>query len=225
MAFKMPLFDSDNLRVEIARKNIAFPYPSRIGLAVYRTHRDDPDSEVLPIWNGLLTGAKIANNEAEMQCETLLSLMARRGLEDKWQHPCNFFLYKQNGGRCPVDKALHRRIATVTAISGNTVTVSGLGAFVNGWFAAGLAETADSDARDILGWVQSTGILTLTAAFPLTTLQLGSTFNVFDGCQHRYVEDCVIKYGSETDNGDGYGGYPYTPLSNAWVTGLYGSNN
>lgn len=220
LTFKMSLFDQDGLRLPIPRLNIPHPYPSRVGVAVYRTHRSDPDQEVRPIWNGLLKGATIANNEAEIACETLLSLMSRRGLSDKWQLPCNFFLYKQNGGRCPVDKEAHRRPATVTTISKNLITVTGLGAFADDWFKAGMAEASDGDVRDVLASDQSSGVITLTAAFPSTTIQVGSSIDIFDGCQHRYNEDCVVKFGSETNNGEAFGGFPFTPKDNAFVSGL-----
>lgn len=220
ISFRMKLSDTFGRPLDLPRLNIARAYPSRVGLALYRTNRADPDGEVVPMWNGLVKTVPIIKGEAEFECETLLTAMRRYGLTDKWQHLCNAFLYKEHGGRCPVSMASHRRPATVTAISGRTITVSGVGAFEDHWFKAGFLVTENGDTRDVLASVQSSGLITLTAGLPSTSLRVGSAVDLYDGCDHVYSTCHGPKFAAETEDGDAFRAAPYTPLSNAFKTGV-----
>jgi hypothetical protein len=220
VTFSLPLKGIDGLSHPIPRLNMAHVYPSRIGVAIYRTHRDDADAEFKPFWNGLLKGQSVENDEAHMECETWLAAMRRRGLVDKWQRLCNYFLYREHGSRCPVSLATHARSCTVTAVSGSTITVSGLGAYADNWFRGGFVEAGDGDVRDVLSWVQSTGVLTMTAAMPSTTIQVGTVLTAYDGCDHLYSTCQSGKFSAETNDGDYFGGFPFGPERNPHQSGI-----
>jgi hypothetical protein len=115
--------------------------------------------------------------------------------------------------------ANHRRPATVMAINGATVTVSGVEAFIDDWFKAGFLITANGDTRDVLASDQSSGLITLTAALPSTSLGLGDTLDLYDGCDHVYAT-CFGKFGDETEDGDAFLAFPYTPLDNVFQSGV-----
>ena len=82
VSFGMKLSDTTGRPYDLPRLNIARAYPSRIGLAIYRTNLADPDGEVVPWWNGLVKTIPVVKGEAQFECETLLAAMRRYGLTD-----------------------------------------------------------------------------------------------------------------------------------------------
>lgn len=216
VSFRMSINDIDGNPIEIPRINIIYPYPSSIGLAIYKVSISDVGGVVdnSYLWNGVVKSIRLEGNEAVIEGETLISAMRKRGLTDRFQSLCNFYLYVEMGGRCPVLMANHERTATVTDIDENTITVSGVSSFADDWFKAGFAKTSNGDTRDILGNIQSTGVITLTAAFPSTTLGIGDTILLYDGCDHTYATCKSVKFSAETDNGEAFGGFPFSPDKN-----------
>lgn len=223
ISFTMALSDLDGNQIAIPRLNIAFPYPSRIGLTIYRYHH--VTGTYTPAWTGLVKQITPAGHEAEIECETLLTAMKRMGLADKFQTLCNFFLYSEFGGRCPVVLANHARPGTVAEPpTGNALKISGISAFGDNQFAGGFIEAANGDTRDILASEQATGLITITGAFPSSTVQSGSSVTLYDGCNHTNdtTHGCrAPRFTVETNDGEAYGGFPHGPDKNVFSSGLH----
>lgn len=191
--------------------------PSPYWLTLFSVHFGETETKQL--WQGRIFDVKRKGALAEIRLESIITAQNRMGLQREFQVLCNNFL--GDGIGCPVNLALRARPATVTAITGNTITVSGLGAFINEWFEGGFVELADGDRRDVVKSVQSTGVLTLARRFSSSSLATGDPVTVYDGCKHRHQEDCISKFGSETNNGEAFGGYPYAGSRNPFKTGVH----
>lgn len=197
---------------EYLRRKPATPYC----LTLFRIHFGD--DEVKQLWQGRIMTMRPKGDVAEFQLESILTALNRMGLQKEYQNLCNHTLY--DGIGCPVVKALHARAGTVTAIAGDTITVSGLTLFIDDWFNGGFIELADGDQRDVIRSTQSTGLLRVTHRFAASCLQVGDPVTVYDGCQHRWIEDCLGKFATETTDGEAHGGYPLTGSRNPFKTGV-----
>lgn len=124
-------------------------------------------------------------------------------------HQCGLLLY---GTDCGASTVGHTYTGTVTAVSGNTITVSGAGAsgldFVSGWAQSAGGE----DLRTVLA--QSGDVMTLL--IPFATSPLGSTVTLFEGCDHLIDGDCQARFGRGLE----YGGFPYVPSKDIFRSGV-----
>lgn len=126
-----------------------------------------------------------------------------------YQGQCNHQLY---GPGCGVDPAPYRHSGIVTAVSGNTITVSGLNAsgldFKGGW----VRPATVNDPRLILS--QSGDVLTLL--LPFAASALNQTVDAFAGCDHNLTGDCSNTF----DNAINFGGFAFVPNKNIFTTGM-----
>lgn len=113
-------------------------------------------------------------------------------------------------GRCGVDLAALTRLATVVAVDGARVTVSGVSDVAAGWFADGVAVVtggaADGQRRGI-GWHALAGdnaLVVLRKVVP--GLVPGVMLALAPGCDKRW-ETCGAKFG----NGLNFQGFPHLP--------------
>lgn len=203
------------VRSDLVREYHRTP-PSPYWLTLFSVHFGETETKQL--WQGRIFDVKQKGALAELRLESIITAQNRMGLQREFQVLCNNFL--GDGIGCPVNLALRARPATVTAISGNSITVSGLSAFIDEWFEGGFVELADGDRRDVIKSRQSTGILTLTRHFSSQSLVLGDPLTVYAGCKHRWQEDCIGKFGDETNNGESHGGYPFAGSRNPFKTGV-----
>lgn len=192
--------------------------PSPYWLTLFSVHYGDTDTKQL--WQGrvLEVTLKTGSRVAEVRLESIITALNRTGCQRAFSVLCNHTLYDGRG--CPVTRSLHARPATVSAIDQDTITVTGLGAYIDTWFDGGYVELSDGDRRDVIKSVQSTGVLTLTRRFSSASLTVGDPVTVYDGCKLRHSEDCVGKFGSETNNGEAHGGFPYAGSRNPFKTGV-----
>jgi hypothetical protein len=214
---KAELLVSLPIDAELAREYRRTP-PSPFWLTFLSVHFGDTDTK--QFWQGriLTVTPKTASRIAEIRLESIITAMNRQGLQPSYGNLCANTLY--DGIGCPVARGLHTRAATVTNITGNTITVTGLGSFIDTWFEGGYVELADLDRRDIVKSVQSTGVLTLTRRFSSLSLQVSDPVTVYDGCKHRHAEDCIAKFGGETNNGEACRCFPYGGARNPFKTGV-----
>lgn len=96
-------------------------------------------------------------------------------------------------------------------VSEPTITVSGLSQ-LNDYYRAGMIRLADRDMRTVDLALTSGGnkVLTLSRAFPSTSVQVGDTVEVFAG-DDLTQETCSVKFGAATDSGAAWGGWKLTP--------------
>lgn len=127
-----------------------------------------------------------------------------------FQGPCNHQLYSP---LCGSDPAAHTFTGTVAAVSGATITVSGLDAsgmdFVGGY----CHPTATSDFRMVIA--QAVDVLTLL--LPFAQSPLGQSIDVLEGCDHT-LEDCANLH----DRVVAFGGFAWCPgdSNNPFRTGV-----
>jgi len=189
---------------------------SAFWLTLFRVHFGETETKQL--WQGRVLDIATKGELATITLESILKALNRQGRQDDYGSLCANALY--DGIGCPVQKALHARPATVTDIDGDNITVTGLAAFLDEWFEGGVVEIADGDQRDVTKSVQSTGVLTLTRYFSSESLQIGDPVTVYDGCKHRHQEDCIGKFGAETNNGESCRCFPYGGSRNPFKTGV-----
>jgi len=185
-------------------------------LTLRRFHRDDGATpQVITSFIGTVHAARFGDDGQSLVFPVysleygLSKTVPRFG----FQSVCNNVLYDFLCGVDEDDPA-NKFTSTVTAISGNDITVAGAGAFGGGnQFSAGFAKPqAFNDFRTILG--QAGDVLTLMLPFPMALL--GSTVVVYRGCDHLIEGDCSLKHANVGNNG----GYPWVPRKNPFVTGL-----
>jgi hypothetical protein len=123
---------------------------------------------------------------------------------------CNLMLYSPDCGASTVGHSLLS--ATVTAVSGNTITVAGVAASGLDFVSCYVKPNGQDDLRTIYG--QSGDVLTLL--LPFASSPLGSTVDVFEGCDHLQDGDCQTKFGRGIDNG----GFFFVPLKDIFQNGL-----
>jgi uncharacterized phage protein (TIGR02218 family) len=126
-----------------------------------------------------------------------------------FQATCNNVLFDAN---CKISSGSWKHTDVVTLVDGNEITVSGLlSAKGDGWATGGFVAHGTSDYRLIL--VQSGDICTLSLPFYADVA--GETVDVFAGCA-RNISVCNSKF----SNAINFGGCPYVPTKNIFVTGV-----
>lgn len=176
------------------------------------------ETETKQLWQGRVIEVTRKGKLAELRLESVLTTLNRLGLQPGFGLLCRHYLY--DGVGCPVQRSNHARPATVSAIDGDTLTTTGLGTYVDDWFRGGYVELADGDRRDVIHSEQATGDLILVRNFSAESLQVLDPVTAFDGCQHRWQEDCIGKFGGETNNGEAHGGFPFGGAKNPFKTGV-----
>ena len=121
---------------------------------------------------------------------------------------CRHFLYDENCGLAADD---HKYEAAVTAVSGRTLTVSGLSGLGASWAKYGYVRYGDDEYRQIVG--QTGDTLELMYAFEVDLT--GETVAVFEGCD-RSVTRCVELQGDASN----FGGWPFVPTINIFAQGV-----
>lgn len=150
------------------------------------------------------------NDTAILGCQSLEFALSRTIPNFVYSGVCNWFLY---GAGCGADPSAHSLVsAPVTAVSGNTITVTGVAAsgkdFVGGYCKMGTF----SDFRMVIA--QAGDVLTLLLPFAVNPL--GGTVDAFEGCDHSLLGDCETKFGRGVE----FGGFYYVPKKNIFRSGL-----
>jgi hypothetical protein len=168
-------------------------------------------THVEPHWSGRIVRIawKDSFRAVEINCRTEHDIRFSRESNTESLHPlCRFHV---GDGRCPVNIENFKETATVVAISGDvsepTMQVSGL-TQIDAYYKGGMVRTGDGDMRTVLQSVA--GVLTLSRAFPSTTVQVGDAVDVFAG-DDLTLETCATIFGAETEGGAAWGGWQHTP--------------
>jgi hypothetical protein len=191
----------DDLTVPMAY--ISHPPPASISLQIWEVLAVSGSliTEVAPHWAGKIVrvGWKDSFRAVELTCKTLQEIhFSREALTESLNPLCRFHI---GDGRCPVNLEDFKESVVVSNksddISEPTITVTGL-AHADSYYTGGMVRTSDNDWRSVDKCVG--GVLTLSRAFPATTVQLGDTVDVFAG-DDLTVETCSVLFGSATNSG------------------------
>jgi hypothetical protein len=201
----------------VAMSYISHPPPFKTSLRIWEVLATEIDgntliaTEVDPHWAGRIM--RIAWRDSfrsvEMTCKTQQEIHFSRETNVESLNPlCRFHV---GDGRCPVNIEDFKEAATVSGksedISEPTITVTGL-AQIDSYYVPGMVRLADGDMRQIEA--AASGVLTLSRAFPSSSVQIGDTVEVFAG-DDLTQETCSVKFGAATNSGEAWGGWKLTP--------------
>lgn len=165
---------------------------------------------VEPHWKGVFVRVAWRDKftRAEITCKTRQEIHFGRETNTESLHPlCRFHL---GDGRCPVNIENFKETVTVTNISNDisepTITVSGIASPHT--YRAGMIRLSDNDYRTIEE--QAAGVLTLSRAFPTSSVQIGDVVEIFLG-DDLTQETCEVVFGADTEDGAAHGGWNLTP--------------
>lgn len=204
--------------LDVAINYISHPPPFETELTIYEVKAVNglDVTEVAPHWRGMVVRIAWRDNftVADLTCRTRWDVhSSKETLTESLNPLCRFHL---GDGRCPVNIENFKETATVTALSGDisepTVTVDSLVQVTDTYYKAGMIRVGNGDMRTVDKCVTSGGdrVLTLSRAFPSTSLQVGDTVEVFAG-DDLTLETCTVIFGSETESGAAWGGWKLTP--------------
>jgi uncharacterized phage protein (TIGR02218 family) len=156
-----------------------------------------------------------------LTCESVFSTLRRAGVRAKYQRLCRHALY---GRGCGLDIAISWLTGTVTAVSGNAVTIPEAAGQPDGWFRGGVLRFGTQ-----LGFITGHAGALLTLSRPMPELaaaiaapdidpDTGDPLPVFvdlaPGCDLR-AATCAAKFG----NLPNFGGFPDIPGRNPFGGG------
>lgn len=184
----------------------------RATLTVQRLQRGDtPTPERLTLFQGYVQSVAFLNDGrlAKIAAVPSSAAQSRPIPRFTFQGSCNHVLY-DNG--CKVVAGDFKHTGLVTAVNGNVITVDGAGAFIDDYFTSGFVDAAGGlDARLVLSHTGDD--LTLLLPFPFTIV--GSTIDVYAGCDHT-LPTCKVKF----NNVINFGGFAFVPKRNIFNSGL-----
>lgn len=180
-------------------------------LTVRRLHVGDSDSIV--VWSGRLLGVEFQGSRAVMTCEPVTTSLRRTGLRRIYQRQCPHVLY---GTSCGVNKSSFAVPATLSAVSGVSLTSATFGLYAAGYFAGGYIEFDNAGVIERRFITEHTGTL-IKINLPLIGLDIGVSITAYAGCDHT-IPTCKNTF----NNLGNYGGFPYIPRKNPFGgNGIY----
>src|SRR5690606_3267373 len=132
-----------------------------VTLTIFRGH-EQVLGETVAHWKGRVVGAEVEGVQILLNCESVFSTLRRAGVRAKYQRLCRHALY---GRGCGLEIAFHWQTGTVTAVSGNALTIPEAAGHSDGWFRGGVLRL---DAQ--LGFITGHAGSTLTLSRPMPEL-------------------------------------------------------
>lgn len=187
---------------------------SKATVSIIRLQVDETptfDTQVL-IYKGEVKSVSYPDNgyTAQVNCQGIESAFNQVLPRFTFSGQCNHVLYD---GGCKVDPASFDLIGTVSAVSGNVITLPGANAQADGYWTAGYATPVGSDDfRLILAHSGND----LTLLLPFAEDVDGQDVQIFAGCDHVLTGDCANKF----DNVLEFGGFAFVPTRNPFQDGV-----
>jgi uncharacterized phage protein (TIGR02218 family) len=184
-------------------------------LKIERIQRPDgPGFEVVTIFNGKIASVAFqkSGREAKIKVVPLVSAQSKPVPNHTYQSLCNHVLYDDLCQVDDTDPSFRLSTAAVTAVSGNTITVTGADAHGDGYYTGGFVEAAGAVDRRLI--LDQTGTV-LTLLLPFTSSPLSTNVTVFAGCDHS-IATCKSKFNIVIN----FGGFAWVPSKNVFETGL-----
>ncbi len=158
-------------------------------------------------WLGRVLGIEIADDTAQVACESAQVSLKRIGLRRLYSRQCSHVLYSDACGAAPVSQS-----ATVLSAAGRRVDlVGGTPPALLAALPGGLLQLANGARHMIIG-ADSVGVELLA---PLQ-LPAGAVVQLVAGCDHS-TAICASRF----NNLNNYGGFPHLPNKNPFSTGVF----
>jgi uncharacterized phage protein (TIGR02218 family) len=198
-----------------ARRFLAPIGNTPVTLTIFRGH-EQVLGETVAHWKGRVVGAEVEGTRILLNCESVFSTLRRAGVRAKYQRLCRHALF---GRGCGLDIALHWQTGTVTAVSGNAVTIPEAAGQPDGWFRGGVLRFGTQ-----LGFIIGHTGAALTLSRPMSDLAAALAAPEIDpvtgaspplladiapGCDLR-AATCATKFGNILN----FGGFPEIPGRN-----------
>lgn len=184
-------------------------------VTIERIQRSDgPAFQVVTIFTGKIESVafKKRGREAQLRVVPLVQAQSKPVPNHTYQSLCNHHLYDDLCQVDDTDPSYRLTTAPVTAVSGNTITVTGADANGDGYYTKGWVESAGAAERRLI--LDQTGTV-LTLLLPFGTSPLSTNVTVFAGCDQS-VATCKSKF----DNVINFGGFAWIPSKNVFETGI-----
>lgn len=180
--------------------------PPKLTLELWRAHPDNFNDTLL-MWTGEVISWSIEKRTAKLRVPSLFTYLLSQPLpRPKYQAPCNHVLYDEF---CRVNPSSFSHSTTITAISGNSVTLAA-NPFANGLCNGG--EMIVGLERRMI--ISNTGLVfTVSSAFAEASASQSVTIR--QGCNRSFTE-CRTKF----NNGINFGGFPHVPDRNPFSSSL-----
>ena len=182
-------------------------------LTVWRSHLDDPDEEYQVVAKERIVSGEPKGNTIVIKTESIFTSARFGGRRSRFQKSCRHALYFKG---CNLNRADFETAATVSAIDGNTLTISEAADQVDGYYKSGIVNYGG-----LFGWIADHTGDQVTLTFPIVGLADDVTTNgsasvkIAPGCD-RSLTTCIAKF----DNGDNHGGYKWMPELNPYSTSV-----
>lgn len=198
MIVELPVSDSF-----VQDNAFGFP-PQAMTLTIYRLQTTSGVAIVL--WQSVITSVPVEGRVAKVRSPSKLDDPVISQIPSAYcQRMCNHSLYDDMCGKIRADFDL---VTSVSAQSGNTLTVASVSGAVDQYYKSGDI-LVGNERRLILD--QTGAVLTLIA--PFTGVSNGTACTIYAGCDHS-VETCRDKFSNVAN----YGGFPFLHWKNPYLT-------
>lgn len=182
---------------------LVYPPTQPVSVTVYSGHVGETDW--LVTWSGTALSCAFELSEIKLTCEPISAALRRNMLRRMYQYTCPHVLY---GPRCKADQAAATVSGTVTAIAGQSISLTA------GWN----AQAVDKYLGGLVSWTGPSGTErrtiigvsgnTLRLSGLLRNLAVGNSVSVALGC-NRKMDGCALQ-----NNIYNFGGFPFIPPKN-----------
>lgn len=187
----------------------------RANVNVWRLQRDEvPEFNTrILMFKGQVMSVRFPQDgyTAEIAVRSIEQALNRTVPRHTFMSMCNHILYSS---ACGADPLLYDVIGSVSAVTGNTITLPGANARPDGFYNGGYCRpvSGDDDFRLILSHVGNV----LTLLLPFATNVTGVSVQAFAGCDHLVDGDCATLHDRVAE----FGGFPFVPNRNIFQSGL-----
>lgn len=201
------------LKVTVARDHpVAALYritpPSDVITLTLRQYHEG-DGEVQIIWSGRILSVSHGPGTSEINLEPIATSVRRTGLRRMYQKGCPHVLY---GPHCGVVAATYQEDFTVSAVSGLTITATGLDGHADGWWEGGFMRWEISAGIYEHRFIEGHTGNTITVDVQPLGLTPTTDISVFPGCDHTPDAGGCAKFSNILN----YGGMPNIPTKNPY---------
>jgi len=205
--------------LELAELFISGPPPYPIKLTIYEYDR--VAQTATPYWRGWVVRSSfsLTASKLSLHCKTVWLYFERESFTDSLSSLSRYSIYDPRVG---VDMESFRVGVTVTALNDqrDVLTVTGI-TDIDDYYTGGFIISPDRHVRTILKHETVAGNkrLTLNGAFPLFSLAVGFTADIYPGDDLLYAT-WANKFATQSNHGEAWGGWQYTPNVDPAVRGV-----